>query len=173
MLGAEFLRQLFLAQVRDPAGCVAVVAERGKEVVGYASAMVSMRAFRRRFLLRHGVAAAIAAAPRLIRPGVMPRLLETLTYPEQLRELPEAEMAFIGVRRGIPPGLGAELCRALLNGLAARGVRKAKGFVGRDNRPMNFMVRRLGFVLRGEVTLHDGSPNYVYEVACPSSSLSF
>ncbi len=37
---------------------------------------------------------------------------------------------------------------------------------------MNFMVRRLGFQLRGEVTLHDGSPSYVYEVECPQPSPS-
>jgi len=170
-LGERFLRQLFLAQVGDP-GCVALVADRDGEVVGYASAMVSMRAFRRRFLLRHGFAACLAAAPKLVRPGVARRVLETLTYPEQTRDLPDAEMAFIGVRPGIPPGLGSELCRGLLSGLAELGVREAKGFVGRDNRAMNFMVRRLGFVRRGEVTLHDGSPNYVYTVACPSPSLS-
>jgi glycosyltransferase involved in cell wall biosynthesis len=171
LLGDRFLRQLFLAQVGDP-GCVSLVGERDGDVVGYASAMVSMRAFRRRFLLRHGLVAGFAAAPKLVRPSVVRKVLETLTYPEQTRGLPDAEMAFIGVRRGIPPGLGSELCRGLLSGLADQGVREAKGFVGRENRAMNFMVRGLGFVRRGEVTLHDGSPNYVYTVACSSSSPS-
>jgi glycosyltransferase involved in cell wall biosynthesis/L-amino acid N-acyltransferase YncA len=170
MLGEGFLRQLFLAQVRDP-GCVALVAERDGDVVGYASAMASMRAFRRRFLLHHGLIAGIFATPRLLRPGVLRRVVETLRYPEQTEGLPDAEMAFIGVKPRIPPGVGTELCRGLLEGLGAQGVRKAKGFVGRDNRAMNVMVRRLGFQLRGEVTLHDGSPNYVYEVECPQPSL--
>jgi L-amino acid N-acyltransferase YncA len=169
MLGEGFIRQLFRAQVKDPR-CVALVAERDGQIVGYASAMVSMRSFRRRFLLRHGVSAAIVTAPRLARPSVLRRVLESLRYPEQTRGLPEAEMAFIGVAPRIPPGLGAELCRGLLEGLAEHGVRKAKGFVGRDNRAMNMMVRRLGFQLRGEVTLHDGSPNYIYEVECPQPS---
>jgi glycosyltransferase involved in cell wall biosynthesis len=171
LLGVGFLRQLFLAQVGDP-DCVALVAERDAEVVGYASAMASMRTFRRRFVVRRGLPAAMAAAPQLVRPGTLRKVVETLRYPEQTRGLPDAEMAFIGVRPGIPPGLGTELCRGLLSGLAERGVREAKGFVGRDNRAMNFMVRRLGFVLRGEVTLHDGSPNYVYTVECPSPSPS-
>ena len=149
---------------------MALVAERDGVVVGYASAMASMRAFRRRFLLRHGLIAGTCATPRLLRPGVLRRVVETLRYPEQTEGLPDAEMAFIGVKPRTPPGVGAELCRGLLEGLGAQGVRKAKGFVGRDNRAMNFMVRRLGFQLRGEVTLHDGSPNYVYEVECPQPS---
>ncbi len=132
--------------------------------------MASMRAFRRRFLLRHGLIAGILATPKLLRPGVLRRVVETLRYPEQTEGLPDAEMAFIGVKPRIPPGVGTELCRGLLEGLGAQGVRKAKGFVGRDNRAMNVMVRRLGFQLRGEVTLHDGSPNYVYEVECPQPS---
>jgi glycosyltransferase involved in cell wall biosynthesis len=171
MLGPGFVRQLFMAQVRDP-GCVALVAERDGEIVGYASAMVSMRSFRRRFLVHRGIPAALAAAPRLARPGVFRRVLETLSYPALTPGLPEAETAFIGVRPKIPPGLGMELCRGLLEGLGAKGVTRAKGFVGRDNRAMNFMVRRLGYQLRGEITLHDGSPNYVYEVECPQPSPS-
>jgi glycosyltransferase involved in cell wall biosynthesis/L-amino acid N-acyltransferase YncA len=169
MLGEGFLRQLFLAQVRDP-GCVALVAERDGVVVGYASAMASMRSFRRRFLLRHGLVAGVLATPKLVRPGVLRRVIETLRYPEQTYGLPDAEMAFIGVQPRMPFGVGTELCRGLLDGLADQGVRRAKGFVGRDNRAMNVLVRRLGFQLRGEVMLHDGSPNYVYEVECPQPS---
>jgi glycosyltransferase involved in cell wall biosynthesis len=168
-LGARFCTYLFRAQVEDPR-CVALVAERDGQVVGYATAMASARAFRRRFVLRYGVPAAIAAAPRLARPGSLRRLIETMTYPEQVRGLPEAETAFIGVKPRVPPGVGPELCRGLLEGLGELGVRRAKGFVGRDNRAMNHMVRRLGYQLRGEVTLHDGSPNYVYEVECPPPS---
>jgi glycosyltransferase involved in cell wall biosynthesis len=168
-LGPGFVRQLFLAQVRDP-NCVAIVAERNGEIVGYASGMMSMHAFKRRFVLRRGVPAAVAAAPRLLRRGALRRVLETLAYADQTSGLPEAEFAFIGVVRRIPPGLGAELGKGVLTGLAAKGARKVKGFVGRDNRPMNFMMGRLGFELRGEITLHDGSPSYVYEIECPQPS---
>ncbi len=168
-LGPGFVRQLFMAQVRDP-DCVAIVAERNGEIVGYASGMMSMPAFKRRFLLRRGVPAALAAAPRLLRRGSLRRVFETLAYPEQTPGLPDAEFAFIGVIRRIPPGLGAELGRGVIEGLGAKGARKVKGFVGRDNRPMNFMVRRLGFQLRGEITIHDGSPSYVYEIECPQPS---
>lgn len=168
-LGPGFVRQLFMAQVRDP-DCVAIVAERNGEIVGYASGMMSMQAFKRRFVLRRGLPAAVAAAPRLLRRGTLRRVLETLRYADQASGLPEAEFAFIGVVRRVPPGLGAELGRGVITGLGEKGARRVKGFVGRDNRPMNFMVRRLGFELRGEITLHDGSPSYVYEIECPQPS---
>jgi hypothetical protein len=131
-----------------------------------------MPAFKRRFILRRGVPAALTAAPRLLRRGALRRVLETLAYPEQTSGLADAEFAFIGVTRGIPPGLGAELGRGVVEGLGAKGAPRVKGFVGRDNRPMNFMVRRLGFQLRGEIAIHDGSPSYVYEIECPQPSPS-
>jgi len=168
-LGPGFVRQLFMAQVRDP-GCVVLVAEREEEIVGYVSGMLSMRAFQRRFIRRRGVPAALAAAPRLIRPRVIRQAFETLTYPDQTAGFPDADCAFIGVRRRVPPGLGAELVRSLIEGLGRKGARKAKGIVGVDNVAMNFMVRRVGFELRGEITLHDGSPSYVYEIECPQPS---
>jgi hypothetical protein len=114
----------------------------------------------------------LAAAPRLLRRGTLRRVLETLSYTDQTAGLPEAEFAFIGVIRRIPPGLGAELGRGVVEGLGAKGARSVKGFVGRDNRTMNFMVRRLGFQLRGEIKIHDGSPSYVYEIECPQPSPS-
>ncbi len=111
MLGAGFLRQLFLAQVRDPA-CVALVAERDGEVVGYASAMASMRAFRRRFLLRQGMPAALAAAPSSCDGGCCAGCSR--------RCVPRADGGVARCRVGLhrrhpagPPGVGTELCRGL------------------------------------------------------------
>jgi glycosyltransferase involved in cell wall biosynthesis/ribosomal protein S18 acetylase RimI-like enzyme len=168
-LGPGFARQLFMAQVRDPS-CVILVAERAGEIVGYVSGMLSMRRFLRRFAVRRGVPAGLAAAPALARPGAIRQVFETLAYPDQTAGLPEAECAFIGVRRGIPPGLGLQLCRGMVEGLGKKGARRAKGIVGKDNVPMNFMVRRLGFQLRREIVLHDGSVNLVYEIECPQPS---
>jgi len=163
MLGEGFLRRLFRAHMEDP-GAVAVVAVRDGEVVGYAAGVLSTSAFRRRFLFRHGVAAAIAAAPRLVRRGAIRRVLENASYPEMTRGFPEAEFDLVGVRRGMAPGLGVLLGREVLAGLAARGADRAKGYVAADNRAMNAMVRRMGFRLEGQVSLHDGKPSNIWVI---------
>jgi L-amino acid N-acyltransferase YncA len=172
LLGERFLRRLFRAQV-EAGDAVAVVAERNGQVIGYSTGVVSTSAFRRRFLLRHGIPAALAVVPRLLRPRILRRLLETTTYPEKTKELPEAEWMLVGVRPGTAPGLGTELGKEVLAGLAALGVKEVKGFVACDNRAMNWMVRRMGFEQRGEISIHDGRPSNVYVIQCHSSSPSF
>lgn len=163
LLGRRFLERLFRALVQDP-GSVALVAEKDGDLIGYAGGMTSVAGFRRRFLRRHGVFALLEAFPQLLRPGVLRRLLETSRYPESVEGLPEAESAFLGVRRGTAPGLGTELVREMLAGLAALGAEEVKGFVARDNRAMNHMVRRMGFEQRGGIAIHDGTPSNVYVV---------
>jgi glycosyltransferase involved in cell wall biosynthesis len=163
MLGEAFLRRLFRAHVEDP-GAVAVVAERNGEVIGYAAGVMSTSAFRRRFLLRHGIQAGIAAVPRLVRSGALRRVLENASYPEMTSGYPEAEFDLVGVRRGTAPGLGVLLGREVLAGLAERGADRAKGYVAADNRAMNAMVRRMGFRLEGQVSLHDGRPSNIWVI---------
>jgi ribosomal protein S18 acetylase RimI-like enzyme len=148
------------------------VADRGGEVIGYTSGAVSMRGFRRRFVIRRGIPAAIAAAPRLLRPGVVRRAYELFTYPEQTEGLPDAEHTLIGVKPKTAPGLGMALTVEALAALEDLGVDEIKCYVAADNLTMRRVVRRAGFEQQGEMTLHDGIPSYVCVYRCPSSSPS-
>jgi glycosyltransferase involved in cell wall biosynthesis len=170
-LGEPFLRQLFRGLVDDPS-TPTLVADRGGEVVGYTSGAVSMRGFRRRFVVRRGFHAAIAAAPRLLRPGVLRRAYELFTYPEQTEGLPDAEHTLIGVKPKTAPGLGMALTVEALAALEDLGVDEIKCYVAADNLTMRRVVRRAGFEQRGEITLHDGIPSYVCVYRCRSSSPS-
>jgi glycosyltransferase involved in cell wall biosynthesis/peptidoglycan/xylan/chitin deacetylase (PgdA/CDA1 family)/ribosomal protein S18 acetylase RimI-like enzyme len=168
MLGEPFLRRLFLALVSDP-DAPTFVADRRGEVIGYTSGVVSMSAFRRRFILRHGIGAAFAAAPRLVRPGLLPRTFELFSYPEKTVALPEAEHTLIGVKPRTAPGLGMALTEQALAALADRGVREVKCYVNAANLTMQRVVRRVGFEPVGEIVVHDGQPSLVYTYRCPSS----
>ncbi len=168
MLGEPFLRRLFRALVDDP-DSPTIVAERDGEVIGYTSGSVSVRAFRRRFMIRHGLAAGVAAIPRLVRPDVLRRALEVFRYPERTEGLPDAEHTLIGVRPRTAPGLGLALTEEALRALADRGVEEIKCYVAADIRTMQRVVLRVGFEPRGEITVHDGVPSLVYVYRCPSS----
>ena len=167
-LGEPFLRVLFRALVDDP-DSPTLVAERGGEVIGYTSGSVSVRSFRRRFVLRYGAVAGLAAAPRLVRPDVLRRAFELFRYPEQTEGLPDAEHTLIGVRPRTAPGLGTALTVDALAALAARGVREIKCYVAADNLTMRRVVRRVGFEPLGEIALHDGVPSLVCVYRCPPS----
>lgn len=163
LLGHRFLLALFRAQVLEP-DAVPFVAERDAEVIGYASGFLSMPSFRRRLVRRHVIALIRALLPHLLHPARLRRILQTATYPERTAGLPEAEFAFVGVKRRTAPGLGTELGNAVLWALAERGAREVKGYVASDNRPMNSMVQRMGFELRARISLHDGRPSNVYVI---------
>jgi glycosyltransferase involved in cell wall biosynthesis len=170
-LGEPFLRVLFRALVEDP-DSPTLVAERDGEVIGYTSASVSVPAFRRRFVRRYGVRAALAAAPRLVRPGVVRRAVELLRYPDITRDLPDAECTLIGVRPKTPWGLGGALKSATLTALGDRGVTAAKGFVFQDNLAMRLVAEQAGGRLTSELSLHDGMPSVIYIYPCRPSSPS-
>lgn len=164
VLGNRLLRILFRAQIEDP-DAVAFVAERDGEVIGYASGVLSMPAFRRRLVLRHGPPILFALFPSVLRPRVLRRIFQTVTYPEKTAGLPEAEWVFVGVKRRTAPGLGMELGKEVLAAIARQGARQIKGYVACDNRAMNSMVQRMGFEVRGKISLHDHRPSYIYVIS--------
>jgi glycosyltransferase involved in cell wall biosynthesis/ribosomal protein S18 acetylase RimI-like enzyme len=175
-LGHGFLTRLYRALVADPQA-VALVADGDGEVVGFASGVASVGGFYRRFARRHGLAAALAAAPRLVRPSVLRRLLETVRYPSssaaELGPLPDAELLSIAVapssRTG---GTGRALADGILLGLAERGAAEIKVVVGAANEGANRFYAKVGFRPAGQLSVHQGISSNVWIRPCHSSSLS-
>jgi glycosyltransferase involved in cell wall biosynthesis len=172
ILGVGFLTQLYRALLEQQQG-VALVAERDGAVVGFATGVLSMSDFYRRFMARHGTAAVISALPRLARPGVARRVLETLRYPVDAQGLPEAEFSTLAVTEGLRSRhLGGLLSRAVIDALAGLGATAVRGTVNITNGPMNRMMTRIGFEKVGQTVLHDGIPSNQYVIQCRSSSPS-
>lgn len=171
-LGQAFLRRMYLAHITDP-GSVCLVVENDGQVVGYTAGAISLSAVRKRFLRRHGLPAGIAIAPRILRPGIARRFLESARYPETTRGLPEPELAFIAVHaRYRSMGVGRRLGRALVDELRARGAAEVKAFVGARNEASNRMFEQIGFERRGKVVVHDGEPSNLWVIRCDSLSRS-
>jgi glycosyltransferase involved in cell wall biosynthesis/ribosomal protein S18 acetylase RimI-like enzyme len=174
-LGQRFLARLYQALATDPQA-VALVAEGPDGVVGFAAGVVSVGGFYRRFAGRHGPAAAVAAAPRLVRPAVLASLLETVRYPARAATpevvgLPDAELLAIAVdpsaRAG---GTGRALADGVLDGLGARGAGQVKVVVGAANGGANRFYERVGFQPAGQLSVHQGTPSNVWIRSCHSSS---
>jgi glycosyltransferase involved in cell wall biosynthesis/ribosomal protein S18 acetylase RimI-like enzyme len=174
-LGNGFLTRLYRALATDPQA-VALVAEDVDGVVGFAAGVVSVGGFYRRFARRHGVAAGFAAAPRLARPSVARRLLETVRYPAQggsAEPLPDAELLSIAVAPGRRSGgTGRALADGLLRGLAERGAEEIKVVVAAANGGANRFYARVGFRPAGQLSVHQGTPSNVWIMPCHSSSPS-
>jgi glycosyltransferase involved in cell wall biosynthesis/ribosomal protein S18 acetylase RimI-like enzyme len=175
-LGRPFLGQLYRALATDP-HAVALVAEGPDGVVGFAVGVASVGGFYRRFAVRHGPLAALAAAPRLAHPAVARRLLETVRYPRQAAgpgaTLPDAELLAIAVApEARVGGTGRTLANGVLDGLAARGAGEVKVVVGAANTGANRFYERVGFQPAGQLSVHQGTSSNVWIRSCSSSSPS-
>lgn len=168
-LGDRFLRRLYRALSSDE-GAVAVVAVNGDdEVVGLAAGVVSVPGFYRRFLRRHGIAAGLAAGPRLLRRDVLRRLRETASYPERAATGPDSELLSIAVAAGHGSrGVGRALAKGVLDGLAERGGEEVRVVVAADNDRANRFYAGLGFRPVGEIAVHDGVPSNLLVIRCRS-----
>jgi glycosyltransferase involved in cell wall biosynthesis/ribosomal protein S18 acetylase RimI-like enzyme len=161
-LGQAFLRRMYLALARDREA-VALVAEHGDRVVGFATGVRSVRGFYRRFYLRHGLAAAFAAAPRLLNRETLRRITETARYPSASEDLPESELLSIAVTDGWRShGLGRALAQGIVDGLKDRGAREIKVVVGADNEGGNRFYAGMGFEHRARIAVHAGTPSNVW-----------
>ncbi|MGQ0668512.1 MAG: GNAT family N-acetyltransferase [Actinomycetota bacterium] len=165
-LGGRFLRRLYRAMAADPAA-VALVAENGQGVVGFATGVRSVGRFYRRFLVRHGIPAAVAAAPHVLRRGVLRRVRETASYPSGTGLLPDPELLSIAVepaRRSM--GIGRILARGIVSGLAEAGAEEVKVVVGADNVGANRFYEGLGFRHAARIAVHGGTPSNVWVIRC-------
>jgi ribosomal protein S18 acetylase RimI-like enzyme len=162
-LGLSFLKLLYRALARDPDG-VALVAENGRGIVGFATGTSSVKRFYRRFFIRYGVPAAASVVPRLVsRPRVLAHALETARYPDGADGLPEAELLSIAVHPAwTAKGTGRMLAEGILRGLAQRGADQVKVVVAQENEGANRFYERLEFELASQINVHKDEVSNVW-----------
>ncbi len=166
-LGERFLRRLYVAIAADPSG-LALVAENGLGVVGFAAGSTSVDRFYRRFLVRYGVGAAVAAFPAVLRPDVLRRMRETASHPANTASLPPAELLSIAVEPGHrSEGVGRLLAEGIVDGLATRGADEVKVVVAGGNVGANRFYERLGFRAAARIEVHGSVPSNVWVIRCP------
>jgi ribosomal protein S18 acetylase RimI-like enzyme len=167
-LGEGFMTQLYRGLVADPSTEI-VVAHRAGRVVGFAAATPSVAGSYRRFLVRRGVLAGLAAVPAFVDPDVRARVRETASYPRAKDGLPDAELLAVAVEpEARAEGIGRALAEVALHGLARRGVAECKVVVGADNDGANRFYERVGFRPLTAISVHAGSPSNVWVAQCRS-----
>jgi ribosomal protein S18 acetylase RimI-like enzyme len=174
-LGPTFLRLLYRRAVRSPDAFVLVAtgcglpggAQPGDEpVVGFVAGAHDLERFYRSFLVRDGVVAGVAAAPRVLRS--LARVVETLRYPASTGELPSAEILAVAVDgRCTGRGIGRRLVRAATNEFDARGTPAVKVVAGSRNQAALRLYESCGFARRSTIAVHGDAPSEV--LVWPSS----
>lgn len=172
-LGDRFTALLY-RQIAAASDSFLIVAEDAQgRTVGFVAVATSVGGLYRRFLRRSGMRALIAVAPRLVRPKVIRRALETARYPEQTHALPPSEILVWSVDpSGRSMGIGAALLDRSLTELARRGIEKTKIVVYAENDRANKVLDSGGWTVATTLNVHGSQMSNVWTHPCHSSSPS-
>lgn len=159
-LGPRFLRRLYQALIAHPRAVV-VVADDGTRVAGFVAGVEDVGDFYRHFVRHHGFLAALAALPRLLRPGNLRRAWESLRYGGSSVHLPAELLSMAVIDRYRGRGVGTRLGRRFLDELTRRQVSAVKVVVGAENTGAIAAYRKIGFDKSDDVEIHRGEPSVV------------
>jgi ribosomal protein S18 acetylase RimI-like enzyme len=164
-LGLPFLTRLYRRIARSPRSCAFVVADESG-IVAFAAGATSVGALYRDFIVRDGVVAGFAAAPRMLRSWR--RVIETLRYPAATTDLPAAEVLAVATSDAATGrGYGRAVVDAVTAELARRGSSSVKVTVGTENSTAIAMYERCGFRRAARVHVHDDAVSEVLVWSAP------
>ena len=155
-LGPRFLRLLYRRIARSPESFLLVAQSPGGGVIGYVAGSSDVGRLYRRFVVRDGPAAAVAAAGRLARSGR--RVAETFHHGSSgVGQGRGTELLAIAVDPDwTGKRVGRSLVAAFLAEVTRRGGDAAYVVVAADNARAIALYRRAGFTPVGRFELHAG-----------------
>lgn len=172
-LGPAFLHELYAATIEDRDG-IGLVAEEGKEILGFVTGTAQPAGFYRRLLRqrwwRFGLACVI---PTIKRPIIIPRLIRAFAMPGKTANKNEtATLMSIAVRPDVQgKGIGKALVLAFLGEAGQRGVRKVDLATDSDNNDkINHFYLRLGFSCEKTFVTPEGRAMNEYVIDLPNSN---
>lgn len=175
-LGLPFLSVLYRALSRDRRVHLIVAEVDGVEV-GFACTSIDLSATYRRFILRFGPMAAVAAARHMFRPSALRRALETVrasrvgrsteARPEQPDHLPVLmNLCVDGAHQRA--GIGREMLATTSRWLEAHGLKEFVAVTGEDQSSAVAFYRRLGAIDEGPTTVHADASSRRFRVSTGS-----
>ena len=162
-LGPAFLTRLYRRIAHTPSSFL-VVADSSGRVVGFIAGSADVGGLYKSFLVRDGMAAGLAAAPRLLRSWR--RVVETLRHgtADGAGTGRGTELLAIAVDPAHEGrGIGSALVGALLDHVGDSGAGEAYVVVGADNAGAIALYGRSGFVAGDEFELHAGTRSVVMQ----------
>ena len=158
-LGVRFLTKLYQRIIRSPYSC-AFVADDGARILAFAAGTSNVARLYRDFIVRDGVSASIAVAPRALRAGK--RIVETLRYPASTAGLPSAEVLAVATAADAGGnGYATRVVSALTETLARAGADAVKVTVGADNAAAIAMYEKCSFHEAATVCVHGAAKSEV------------
>ncbi len=159
-LGQRFLKQLYIALPRCPAGFGYVWVDDDQQVQGFICCTESTGRVYKQALRRRALFMGLPLLRHMLRPRTIKRMIHTLRYPNEVAEadksIPVAELLSIVVAEGgRGKGVGKALVAAADAEFRRRDISQYKVAVWDQNDSANAFYQRCGFELTLQRTHHD------------------
>ena len=153
-LGPAFLGRLYRRIVRSSRAFAMVVEDESGRIVAFCAAAENVGRLYREFMVRDGIVAGVASAPKLVR--AIPHVMETLRYPSTTGELPDAEILSVVTDPTVASkGWGSLVLHQTLDELERRGCSSVKVVAGASNDAALRLYEHCGFAPLQQISLHD------------------
>lgn len=161
-LGSSFLEHLYDSMIAsDHTFCL--VAEDAGELHGFISGTCALGSFYKDFMRAKLLPVSIALLPRMIRPAVFRKIMESLLYPSKQEKTPCAELMSIVVSekyRG--KGLSEQLFKGLVAEFRGKNISRFRVVAGAQLAAANKFYIKMGGVPSGDINVHGDEPSRVY-----------
>ena len=161
-LGSAFLEHLYDSMITSDSACC-LVAEDAGELHGFISGTYELRSFYKDFVRTKLLPVSIILVPKLIKPTVFRKIVESFIYPSKQKKLPGAELMSIVVSekfRG--KGISEKLFKGLVSEFKERNIRQFKVVVGSKLPAANKFYLKMGGIPYTEMKVHHDEVSRVY-----------
>ena len=161
-LGSAFLVHLYESMITSE-NAFCLVAEDAGEIHGFISGTYDLSIFYNDFLKKKFVPVMALLVPKLIKPKIFWKLVETFIYPSKQKNLPGAELLSIVVSdkyRG--KGVSESLFKSMVSEFKEKNITNFKVVVGSNLSAATRFYQKMGGIPYAEIEVHNAEVSRVY-----------
>lgn len=162
-LSLSFLTKIYNSMISSNSSFCIVVKENNT-IVGFISGTTNLKVFYKHFITHSFLPAVFLLLPKFLN---IKKILETLLYPVKEKDLPQAELLAMAVKKDFQnQGIAKQLLEGFVEEMKKREVNEFKVLVGKELESANRFYRKNGFRYLSNIKIHgkEESIMYIYDI---------
>ena len=165
-LSISFLQKFYSALIESDAS-FCIVAKEQERVIGFISGVTNLNTYYVYFFKKYFFHSAFILLPKIFNVSSLRKIFETLWYPLQEKELPQAELLTMAVMREFQgKGIAGQLFLEFISEMKKRNIKRFKVMVGDELKPAIHFYEKNGFTFLKNIHIHGNitSRVYIYDI---------
>ena len=161
-LGLHFLTKFYTGLI-ESSGAFVVIAENNDCPVAFISGCIDTAKFSNKFYKKKLLSMFFILLPKMIKPGVLKKIVETFLHSKKKDALPKAELLSIAVQSEYQnQGMGKKLFQRFLSEMKERQIKQFKVLVGTNLKQAINFYQNLGFQEYSSASIHKDKPSKIF-----------